>query len=131
MCHIPVREDYKTDKQIFFPLTSFFQDERLLGAQRGTKGAAFSPLMVCNAMYAGHHLTDRCCLSLSHLFISLCRKGECIGFHYLCWLADLGSGSSQGLCCTHHNIEVAPACSPSELPKKFSLTQPGFKPMKI
>lgn len=38
------------------------------------KGAIvpLSPLAVPNAMCPGHHLTGRCCLSLSHLFIDLC-----------------------------------------------------------
>lgn len=44
---------------------------------------------------------QRCCLSLSHLFIILCRKGECKNCHYLCWLTDWGCCSQKGLSCTH------------------------------
>lgn len=103
------------DKQIFFPSYQVFPGghasgslKELLAFGAGTKGAvdAFSPLTVYNAMYAGHHLTGRCCLSLSHLFISLCRKGEGKAFHYLRWLVDLGSGSQHGSCCTHPKIET-------------------------
>lgn len=113
MCHISVREDYKMDKQILFSSYQFLPGGHASGSLKGllafvagTKGAvaAFSPLTVYNAMYAGHHLTGRYCLSLSHLFISFCRKRECKAFHYLCWLADLGSGSRQG---THFNTEHA------------------------
>lgn len=138
MYHIPEWE--RTTKWIsrFFSSYQFLPGgdasvslKELLAFGASTKGAvaAFSPLTVYDAMYAGHH-REMLPLSFSPL-INLCRKEECKAFCCLCWLADLGSGSRQGLCCTHRNVEAAPACSPSELPKKFCLAQPGLLPMKI
>lgn len=50
--------------------------KELLAFGASTKGAvaAFSPLTVYDAMYAGHHLTGKCCLSLSHLLSTFAEK---------------------------------------------------------
>lgn len=133
MCHISLREDYKMDKQILFSSNQFLPGGHASGSLKGlfafvagTKGAvaAFSPLTVYNAMYAGQHLTGRYCLSLSHLFISFCRKCECKAFHYV-----LVSRFRQWQSPRH--LLQHGACSPSELLKKFCLTQPGSLPIAI